>query len=149
MSHVQAKEQSVGAADLREALRAGGFRVTGGRVALLELLFGARKPLSIQGVLERWKGTPPDQATLYRTLTDLAAAGIVRRVDLNTGTAHFEYTPDRPHHHHIVCDGCGVIEDVESCAVGALQQELAKSSQFASIYSHNLEFFGRCTGCAK
>ena len=136
--------------DIHKALRAGGFRVTGGRVALLELLLGARKPLSIQDVLERWDGAPPDQTTLNRTLTDLAAAGIVRRVDLNTGTAHFEYTPDRPHHHHIICNDCGVIEDVEHCAVDALRVDLTQGSvQFASIYSHNLEFFGRCTGCAK
>ena len=136
--------------DIHEALRAGGFRVTGGRVALLELLLGARKPLSIQDVLERWDGTPPDQTTLYRTLTDLAATGIVRRVDLNTGTAHFEYTPDRPHHHHIVCNDCGTIEDIEHCAVDALQQKLVQGSVlFKDIYSHNLEFFGRCTDCAK
>lgn len=135
--------------DTAAVLRAGGFRVTSGRLALLALLETAGTPLSVQGVLEQWQGKVPDTATLYRSLTDLQAAGIVRRIDLGTGTAHFEYTPTRPHHHHIICSGCGVVEELEQCSlVGLEEQLLVTSHQFNSIYSHNLEFFGQCTACA-
>ncbi len=129
-------------------LRSHGFRATGSRIALLDLLQREGKPLSVLDILASWRGRTPDQATLYRTLTDLAGAGIVSRVDLNTGKAHFEYTPDRPHHHHIICNQCGTIEDIENCFLTPLQRNIMSSStQFKKIQSHNLVFFGQCVNC--
>lgn len=135
--------------DIVQALKAGGFRVTTSRVELLLLLKRANAPLSVQSIVELWKRNAPNITTLYRSLTDLSVADIVRRIDLNTGIAHFEYTPHRPHHHHIVCSECGKVEELEYCALGALETEIAKTSeQFTTIFSHTLEFFGRCTVCA-
>lgn len=136
--------------DLSLILRQGGFRVTVTRVALLTLLESVGTPLSIQGIRQRWAGVKtPDTATLYRSLTDLHAAGIVQRIELGTGMVHYEYTPSRPHHHHIICNDCGGVEELEQCALASVEQSLVgQSKQFKSIYSHNLEFFGRCTTCA-
>lgn len=132
-----------------DVLREHGFRVTSGRVRLLDVLQKASKPLSIQMILSK-RNIGLDQANLYRTLTDLADVGIVKRVDLNTGIAHFEYTPDRPHHHHAICTDCGTVEDTESCSLESLQKDILRdSSKFRSIYSHNLEFFGLCRSCSK
>lgn len=90
----------------------------------------------------------PDQATLYRSLADLSDAGIVHRINFHSGTAYFEYAPDRPHHHHIVCSECGVIEEIEECSVGTLQKKLMReSTQFIKINAHILEFFGECKKC--
>lgn len=133
----------------QSVLRAGGFRATTSRIELLHLLEKAGTPMSIQKIAEIWKGKAPDITTLYRSLTDLNSAGIVRRIDLNSGTAHFEYTPSRPHHHHIVCNDCGKIEELEHCSVSGLEKRLMQTSEhFKSIHSHNLEFFGQCTACA-
>ncbi len=130
-----------------DILRTHGFRVTAGRVKLLDHLQAAGKPRSIQDIRAALKGAP-DQATLYRTLTDLAKAGIVKRVDLNTGIAHFEYTPEKPHHHHIICTGCGDVEDIEHCSVDSLQKNMTRGSRkFKSISTHSLEFFGTCASC--
>lgn len=129
-------------------LREGGFRATTGRVQLLFLLEKMGAPVSIQKIAESWDGKAPDIATLYRSLTDLNEAGIVHRVDLNANAAHFEYAPDRPHHHHIVCSDCGKVEELDHCAMNGMEQELIhESKHFKKIYSHNLEFFGRCTAC--
>ena len=134
---------------MRAQLRVGGFRVTPGRIQLLALLQKADKPLSIQGILALWKkGNTPDQTTLYRTLTDFVDAGIVWQDDLGTGVAHFEYAPDRPHHHHIICTDCGAVEDIEPCAAESLERTLTQTSKrFATIYSHSLKFFGHCNKC--
>lgn len=132
-----------------DVLRAHGFRVTKGRIRLLDVLARSGKPLSVQELRAKLENAQ-DQATLYRTLTDLATAGIVRRVDLNTGTAHFEYTPGREHHHHVVCTRCGTIEDIDNCALDTLEKHLMKRSKsFARISSHSLEFFGECVRCAR
>jgi Fur family transcriptional regulator, zinc uptake regulator len=130
-------------------LREHGFRATSTRVALLRLLESAGTPLSIQGILEHWVGQVPDTATLYRSLTDLHAAGVVKRIELGTGSAHFEYTPARPHHHHIVCNSCGLVEELNHCMLHDIDVAHAyHTKKFKSIYSHNLEFFGLCKECA-
>ena len=146
LMHRHIKTTDISASDM---LRAKGFRVTSGKIHLLALLEKAGSPLSIQSILKIWKGKQPDQTTLYRSLADLHTSGIVRRIDLNTGVAHFEYAPSRPHHHHIVCTNCGVIEEIEQCSVGTLQKKIVhKSPLFKSITTHNLEFFGHCNKCA-
>ena len=144
-THVHTETAST---DVAAVLRACGFRVTTGRSRLLRLLEDAGTPLSIQEIEKRWRGNVPDTATLYRSLTDLHAAGIVRRVDLGTGAVHFEFTPNRPHHHHIVCIRCGEIEELEQCVLGDIEHTLTLTTkQFASIASHSLEFFGECVAC--
>ncbi len=135
--------------DITAELRSRSFRATQGRVRLLELLNAARTPLSIREIRHRWRGKRVDQATLYRTLTDLSRAGVVRQLDLNSGIAHFEYTPDSPHHHHIICTKCGRIEDIDTCVAEIARTVLKKSSDFTSITSHNVEFFGLCSKCTK
>lgn len=134
---------------IRDTLRGKGFRVTESKLKLLELLKKKGTPLSVQTIATSWIGKAPNQVTLYRSLSDLAAAGIVKRVDLNTGVAHFEYTPDKPHHHHIVCTACGTVEDFEECSMPKLEDQLLrKSERFDRITSHNLELFGLCNRCA-
>jgi Fur family zinc uptake transcriptional regulator len=125
-------------------LRMHGFRVSPKRIRLLQHLAHASEPLSIREIRARWRGAP-DQATLYRSLSDLADAGIVQRADLNTGVAHFEYSPLKPHHHHVVCVKCGVTEDVELCP----PLRAPKTKKFQAILSHNLEFSGICRHCAQ
>ncbi len=130
-------------------LRAKGFRATPGRMRLLELLEKADEPLSIRDILKRAKSDLLDQVTLYRALESFSKSGIVRRVDLNNGIARYEYGLGK-HHDHLVCTGCGAVEDVEKCAVSNLEASVVKSSRrFTSIYSHNLEFFGSCKSCSK
>jgi Fur family ferric uptake transcriptional regulator len=144
------KKETNSPANVSQTLREGGFRATTGRIRLLELLRNVGTPLSVQGITKRWKGKVLDIATLYRSLTDLSEAHIIRRIDLNTGIAHFEYTPQRPHQHHIVCSDCGRIEELEHCSLGGLEKNIATKSQyFTHIHSHSLEFFGSCTACTR
>jgi Fe2+ or Zn2+ uptake regulation protein len=149
MHHTHTYGEACSSTDPATVLRSHGFRATTTRVTLLQLLEVVGTPLSIQGVIQHWTGPAPDTATLYRSLTDLHSAGVVRRIELGTGSAHFEYTPTRPHHHHIVCNRCGLVEELEHCVLDERSADLVSNSkQFKSIYAHNLEFFGVCTLCA-
>lgn len=136
--------------DTKTALHEHGFRATSAKQVALELLRKTGRPLSVLELLALWKGKKPDQATLYRMLHDFSATDLVRRVDLNGGVARFEYTPDSPHHHHIVCTSCGEIEDIDRCAVRTDERAVTRaSSKFANVEYHTLEFFGICNDCAK
>lgn len=130
-----------------EVLRSHGFRATKGRTALLALLEKAEAPLSVQNIQHLWHSKNRlDTATLYRTLTDLTKAGVLDRLDLNSGTAHFEIA-GRPHHHHIVCTGCGDVEDIAVCGSALERSAERLSKRFNTIKSHSLEFFGMCKHC--
>lgn len=89
-----------------EALRDKGFRATYGRVALLEALGAAGKPLAVEALAERVAGKL-DLTNTYRALEALAEAGLVARIDLGHRHTHYELAALAPHHHHFVCEGCG------------------------------------------
>ena len=136
------------AIDLKEALKKAGFKATPGRLQLLEVLSKVDEPLSVLKIQKRLNNKL-NEVTLYRALEVFAVAGLVRRVDLNHDHAHYELALGRAHHDHVVCTMCGVVEDVEGCALAPFQKMALKSSHFKSIYSHNLEFFGLCRTCSK
>lgn len=89
-----------------QVLRERGFRATYGRVALLEALAKAAKPLSVEGAAKAIQGKL-DLANTYRALEALAKAELVRRVDVGHRHMHYELEVLAPHHHHYVCTDCG------------------------------------------
>lgn len=142
------KQHAVVRAELVTVLREHGFRVTPSRVALLQRLAAFGTPVSVAKLLTTWNDAP-NQATVYRMLSDLSAVGIVKRIGSLSASSYFEYTPHKTHHHHVVCTGCGLVEDVDRCFALPVEKKVAKeSTRFASIESHSLEFFGTCRQCA-
>lgn len=97
--------------DCKVELREAGSRATPGRLALLKLLERERKALSVLQIQEKLATLNP--VTLYRALEALVGAGLVRR-GMRGRTAHFEYA-GKPHHHHMVCVGCGFTQTCPSC----------------------------------
>lgn len=91
------------------ALRAAGFRATYGRVALLEALAGAGKPLSAEVVAKRVKGKL-DIVNTYRALEAFSEAKLVRRVDVGHQHMHYAFVPRGKHQHEFVCATCGARE---------------------------------------
>lgn len=134
---------------LSDRLRQAGFRVTKHRLALLEILAGSKVPLSASR-LRSVLGQRLDEATVYRALEAFVGAGLVYRVDFQHGHAHYEFLVPGHHHHHIVCRGCGTVEDVSSCAMNSLERRVLRQSEtFASVDAHALEFFGTCRQCVR
>lgn len=129
-----------------EMLRAAGFRATPGRIRLLSLLSAQRKPLTVAEIRTKL-GRTLNEATLYRALEALAAKGILERTELGHGHAHYELAVGKRHHHHVICTDCSKVEDVDGCLADLQKQIRSMSKSFGSIYSHNLEFFGRCVNC--
>jgi Fur family transcriptional regulator, stress-responsive regulator len=128
-------------------LREAGFRATFGRIALLQALERANKPLTVMELVHGLK-KHLDQATAYRALEALEAKGLVRRIDLGQAHSYFEIAL-LDHHHHLVCMSCDTIEDFAGCSAENMEKLALKgSSKFASLKEHSLEFFGICNACA-
>ncbi len=137
-------------ADALSTLRGVGLRVTPIRLQVLQTLHRSRRPMSIKGLLAHMGKNAPDQVTLYRTLTTFVTTGLVRRVDLQHGHAHYELHDPHNEHHHLVCVSCGRVEDFHTCKINdMLPTALREASDFARVTSHSLELYGICKSCMR
>jgi Fur family transcriptional regulator, ferric uptake regulator len=125
-------------------------RYTSGRRAIVELLLSAGHPVSIGDIADRLPGLPRSSA--YRHLTDLQAAGLIRRVAANDEFTRFELAEDlTEHHHHLLCINCGKVTDVtpppgfEQQVDGAVS-DITRAEGF-QVHSHRLDVLGLCATC--
>jgi len=125
-------------------------RYTSGRRAIVELLLSAGHPVSIGDIAERLPDLPRSSA--YRHLTDLQAAGLIRRVAASDEFTRFELAEDlTEHHHHLLCVSCGKVTDVtpptgfEHQVAGAIS-DIAAAAGFQP-HSHRLDVLGLCAAC--
>lgn len=106
----------------------------------------APTPLKVEEIHERLRQVPGERdinlSSVYRTVNLLQGLRVVRRIQLGDGTLRYELAEDyRGHHHHLVCETCGRIEDVRRCPVEGADLGVA-------VRSHYLELFGLCRHCA-
>jgi Fur family transcriptional regulator, ferric uptake regulator len=110
-----------------DRLRGAGLRRTPVRVAVLQRLATARKPLAANDLIARL-GPETDAVTVYRTLNTLAEHNLLHRVRGEDGAWRYATSAspvpgpdnhaDHPHA-HFVCDECGGVECLEEVPVPA------------------------------
>ena len=86
-------------------------------------------------------------ASVYRSLTTLQEAGLVRASDLGGGERRFELVhPDGLHHHHLVCSRCGRMvpfsDEALEQAIHAVEDRLG-----AQVEAHEVTLHGLCADC--
>jgi Fur family iron response transcriptional regulator len=109
--------------NLLERLRTLGLRPTRQRVALAHLLFetGDRHITAEQLHSEASAASiRVSLATVYNTLHQFTAAGLLREVVVEPGRSYFDTNIDD--HHHFFCESSGMLQDIpgESVMVGLL-----------------------------
>jgi Fe2+ or Zn2+ uptake regulation protein len=138
-------------ATVASRLRDAGQRYTGQRRRLVEILAVARSPLSIPDILRGRRGLP--QSSVYRNLSDLVEAGVVRRIVTEEDFGRYELAEDLTgHHHHVICSVCGRTRDVTLPAdvertLGRTFDGVARRAGFAGV-EHRLDLVGVCEECA-
>jgi Fur family ferric uptake transcriptional regulator len=132
---------------LEEALSAAGLRVTRQRSAILSALERKDRFITAQDLHHELRGKKeaPGLATVYRTLATLAAAEVLD-TSVRDGEQVFRMCGTR-HHHHLVCESCGRVEEVESEQVESWVRQLARRRGFR-VTSHTAEVYGLCRVCA-
>jgi Fur family ferric uptake transcriptional regulator len=130
--------------------RAKGYRRSGARRAVVELLGRQRCCLTAQEIHDslRGEGRGVGIASVYRVLEQLSRDGFVQRVDLGSGTTRFEPAhPSGEHHHHLVCDACGKVEAfVDDDLERALHKVEGRTGY--AVAGHDVVLRGRCASCA-
>lgn len=130
-----------------QLLRAARQRATPQRVAVLEALLQANTHLTADQMFTALSERVPalTLSTVYRTLERLREVGLVTETDLGEGVRQFELFGDEPHH-HLICQACGAMLDLDDSAVAPLRERIRSELGFAPRLDH-LAVFGLCAHC--
>ena len=82
--------------------------------------------------------------TVYRNLSQLAAAGEIIRFSSIDGVDHFD--ADTANHYHFICNSCGRIQDVTMDPLNDFNR-LAGIGIKGRIDGHPVTFYGHCSDC--
>ena len=126
-----------------------GYRLTPQRIMVLSAIENSDDHISAEEIYAQIVAKYPQVniSTVYRTLELLKRLGLVTETDLGNG--HVRYHPvEKGHHHHLVCEKCGTIIDIDESTLARLQDVLLHRYNFSARLSH-LAIFGRCVNCSK
>ena len=128
-------------------------RYTANRRNVVEALLALPGPATIAEVLDAGNGLA--QSSTYRNLVVLEEVGVVHRIVTSDDHARFELTEEitGQHHHHLICEECGGITDVqlEPAVEQALEASLgraAAANRFRGRH-HRADLVGVCGACER
>lgn len=120
------------------------LRATTPRMAILHILTNASAPLSPGEII---KNNPSlDKVSIYRTIDVFKKIGLVTSVTYGWKQRYELAAPFRPHHHHLVCNNCDTIEEIQSEKLEKIISILADEHNF-EISGHTFEVSGLCDKC--
>ncbi|MEW6545680.1 MAG: Fur family transcriptional regulator [Bacillota bacterium] len=130
-------------------LRSAGLRVTPQRVAILGFLRGSKAHPSPEMVYRELKPVYPGLSlnTVYQTLHALEEAGLLRRISMEENV--YRYDANVAPHVHLVCRGCGRVEDCDG-DLGPLLEQLGRAVAARSAWDIRAQdscFYGYCPRC--
>ena len=76
----------------------------------------------------------------------LLESGLVVERDFGEGFRRFETARDVPQHEHLICTGCGRVEEFRDDRIERIAGELAASRGFTRE-RHRLVIYGLCRSC--
>ena len=125
--------------DFAKALREAGLRVTQQRMALLSVLMEAADHPNADELLSRARGLDDSMslATVYRTLSALEEAGLIRKLSLENEPARYEISP-AAEHDHLVDVETGEMIELASDEINRLRAELAERLGYEIVSQHTL-----------
>ena len=132
-----------------ETLSRLGYRLTPQRLMILEEVEAAESHISAEEIYSQVRARYPHMniSTIYRTLELLKELELVTETDLGDGRVRY-HSIKNGHHHHLVCQKCGQVFDIEEKLLSPLWSEIRDKHNF-SIEMKHLAFFGLCAKCRK
>ncbi len=133
------------------ALSTAGHKRGGARRALLELLGAQTCALTapeIETALGE-SGRGVSRASVYRILDELERLRLVSRVETGQAMVRYEraHGEGEGHHHHLVCDSCGLVMPFSDEGLERAIDELSERVPLA-VAEHEIVLHGACEACA-
>ena len=135
--------------DLINKLSEQGYRLTPQRMLVLSAIENSEDHISAEEIYTQVVAKYPhvNISTIYRTLELLNRLGLVTETDLGGGRVRY-HPAGKGHHHHLVCQECGKIIDLDESVLSSLKDVLLREYKFSADLRH-LAIFGRCADCNK
>jgi len=130
--------------DIISKLSEQGYRLTPQRMMVLSAIENSDNHISAEEIYAQVIAKYPhvNISTVYRTLELLKRLGLVTETDLGGGRVRY-HPADKGHHHHLVCQECGRIIDLDESVLSSLERTLLREYKFSADLS------GRCASCNK
>ncbi|HAE62105.1 MAG TPA: transcriptional repressor [Eubacteriaceae bacterium] len=139
--------------EFKSVLKEQGYKLTPQRRHIIDVMLNNKEHhLSIDEIYREVKGMCPEIgiATIYRTVQLFEEVGILSKQYFDDGCHRYEISDgERTHnHHHLICNNCGSVIEIQDEYFDALEQHIEKDKRF-KITNHNVVFFGICEKCIK
>ena len=133
--------------DMSSRLSELGYRLTPQRLMVVKAVEEADSHISAEEIYLQIRARYPHMniSTVYRTLELLSELGLVTETDMGDGRVRY-HSIGKGHHHHLVCQKCGEIIDVEESILSPLWDKIEQRYGFKVNMKH-LAFFGLCAKC--
>jgi len=125
-------------------LERAGHRRGAARREVVELLASERCAVTALEIDRRLGSV--GRASVYRTLERLEQLHLVQRVDIGGDAAGYERVDPEGHHHHLVCEECGLLAPFASEALEEAIEAVSHRSEFA-VAGHDVVLRGHCPDC--
>lgn len=86
-------------------------------------------------------------STIYRIVQHYHSAGQLVAIDWRERGSRYEWAR-KEHHHHLVCDVCGSVSDVDDSLLNFKVDSISKQTGFR-VQDHSIELFGECSPCQR
>lgn len=129
---------------------AAGHKRGGARRAVLELLDRQSCALTAPEIEDALRSArrQVSRASVYRILDELERVRLVQRVETGQAMVRYERVCEaEEHHHHLVCDACGLVMPFSDDALERAIRELSARVPLA-VSEHEIVLHGSCEACA-
>ena len=88
------------------------------------------------------------RASVYRILDELEGLRLVQRVETGQAMVRYERVCEQEqHHHHLVCDECGVVMPFSDAGLERAIETLSERVPL-TVSEHEIVLHGACRDCA-
>lgn len=137
--------------EFKDYLEARGLRIGRARMAIAEVILGAKRHLTPTEIFTETRRRYPRTGlvSVYRTVALLKEAKLVTESKFSEkGEPYFEPMRGRPHHDHLFCIRCGEVVEFQNESIERLQEKVARERGY-EITHHSLMIWGVCAACRK
>jgi Fur family transcriptional regulator, ferric uptake regulator len=122
-------------------------RYTGQQRDMVRYIFSKHNHFDADQLIDEMKraGFRVSRATIYRTLSKLVDAGLLRRLDIGPRT-YYEHDYGYPQHDHLYCQSCHKMIEFQAPAIDSLILDFCRQHGF-QMHGHTFVIRGTCADC--
>ena len=133
-----------------EYLTASGLKLTLGRRGVFDEVMHAHGHFAPEELLKQCKKNKRrvSRATVYRSLTELLEAQVIRKTAFGEKHQHFEHVYDEKPHHHAICIRCHTMIEFPDLKEDNIYYPILEKHGF-KVLGHEMHFYGICHACSQ